>query len=141
MLELAELKHQREQERRNKKLIERYWNGKWNERRMDILDELESPDVVYHGTSMDMHGLEEYKQVYGEYLSGSEASSIEILDLMAEKDKVMSRCRLNYVPKDASGKAVTIDTFTVFEVHDEKIIEEWEIIDELGMMQQMGAQA
>ncbi|MCY1720708.1 ester cyclase [Prolixibacteraceae bacterium Z1-6] len=140
MLESAELKHQKEQERRNKKLIERYWNGKWNERRMEILDELQSPDVVYHGTSMTMNGLEEYKQGYANYLSESQNSSIEVLDLMAENDKVMSRCRLKYVPKEAGDKEVVVDAFTVFKVEHGKIVEEWEIFDELGMMKQMGAE-
>lgn len=37
-------------EAENKAIVQRYWDGKWNARRPEILDELQTPDVVYHGT-------------------------------------------------------------------------------------------
>ena len=55
----------------NKEVIRRYWNGKWNERRPEILDETQTSDVVYHGTSMEMNNLEEYKHVYSMFLSAA----------------------------------------------------------------------
>jgi predicted ester cyclase len=38
----------------------------------------------------------------------------------------------------ATGKTVTISIFTVFRLVNGKIAEEWEIYDDLGMMQQLG---
>ena len=37
-----------------------------------------------------------------------------------------------------SGKTLTGTVFTVFRLDDGKIAEEWEILDELGMMHQLG---
>jgi predicted ester cyclase len=37
-----------------------------------------------------------------------------------------------------TGKEIALDAFTVFRLVDGRIAEEWEIIDELGMMQQIG---
>jgi predicted SnoaL-like aldol condensation-catalyzing enzyme len=38
----------------------------------------------------------------------------------------------------ADFAALTLTAFTVFRLADGKIAEEWEILDELGMMQQLG---
>ena len=131
-------------EAENKAIVQRYWDGKWNARRPEILDELQTPDVVYHGTSMEMNGIEEYKQVYSSYLSAFHDTQVTIEDLIAEGDRVMTRVTFRGVHKGElagiapTGKNLTISLFTVFRLVDGKIAEEWEIIDELGMMHQLG---
>jgi len=144
MAELEKMKAQAEVEEQNKEVVRRYWNGKWNERRPEILDELQTSDVVYHSPSMEMNGLEEYKQVYSSYLSAFQDTQITIEELIAEGDKVMTRITMQGVHKGELGgivptdKTLTISGFTVFRLVDGKIVEEWEILDELGMMQQLG---
>ena len=131
-------------EARNKAVVQRYWDGKWNERRPEILDELQTRDVAYHGTSMTMNGIEEYKQVYGAYLSALHDTRIEVEELVAEGDKVMSRVALRGTHAGdlggmpPTGKSFTVSAFTVFRIVDGRIAEEWEILDELGMMHQLG---
>jgi len=128
----------------NKEVVRHYWNGKWNERRPEILDELQTSDVVYHGTSMEMNNLEEYKQVYNAFLSAFHDTKITIDELIAEGDKVMTRVTMSAVHKGElegippTGNSLTISAFTVFRLVDGKIAEEWEILDELGMMMQLG---
>jgi steroid delta-isomerase-like uncharacterized protein len=144
MAELDEFKAQAALEEQNKDIVKRYWNGKWNERRPEILDELQTSDVVYHGTSMQMNNLEEYKQVYSSFLSAFHDTKITIDEIIAEGDKVMTRVTLRFVHKGElegippTGNAVTMSAFTVFRLVDGKIAEEWEIFDELGMMMQLG---
>jgi len=93
VIDLEELKAQKELEELNKSVVQRYWDGKWNERRREILDELQTPDVVYHGTSMEMNGIEEYKQVYNSYLLAIHDTRLEINKLIAEGDLVMSNIK------------------------------------------------
>ena len=144
MSELEEYKKQEKQKELNKLVVQRYWNGKWNERRPETLDELQTKDVVYHGTSMGMNGIEEYKEVYNGYLSAFHDSHIEIIKLIAEGDLVMSSVKLTAINKGEfeglppTGKRISLDVFTIFRLVDEKIVEEWEINDELGMMTQLG---
>ena len=144
MAELEEFKAQAEVEEQNKEIVQRYWDGKWNTRDTGILDELMAPDVVYHGTSMEMNGIEEYKQVYQSFLSAFHDTKLTIDSLIAEGDKVMTRVTCSVVHKGElegippTGKTLTISLFTVFRLVDGKIVEEWEIIDELGMMMQLG---
>lgn len=133
-----------ELEARNKAVIQRYWDGKWNERRVEVLDELQTPDVVYHGTSMSMNGLEEYKQVYAVFAAAFQDTRLEVEDLIAEGDKVVSRVTMFGTHKGEfeglppTGREATVSAITVFRLVDGKIAEEWEILDELGMMQQLG---
>ena len=90
--ELESLKAQKVLEEQNKSVVQRYWDGKWNERRPEVLDELLTEDIINHGGTDDIHGIEEYRQVYGTYLSAMENTRFEIKELIAEGDRVMSRC-------------------------------------------------
>ena len=135
---------QAEVEQRNKEILRRYWDGKWNQRSPTILDELQSPDVVYRSPSMEMNGLEEYKQVYGAFASAFHDTHLTINDIIAEGDKVMTRVTLRCTHKGElegiapTGKTLTVSLFTVFRLDGGKIVEEQELLDELGMMQQLG---
>ena len=103
-----------------------------------------APDVVYQGTSMEMNGIEEYKQVYQSFLSAFHDTQVTFEDLIAEGNKVMSRITIRGTHKGElegmppTGKTFTSSFFTVFRLVDGKIVEEWEIFDELGMMMQLG---
>jgi len=142
--ELEKFRAQAKIEEQNKEIVKRYWNGKWNERRPEILDELLTSDVVNYGTSMKINGLEEYKQVYGMFLSAFHDTHFTIEGIIAEGDKVMTWASMSGVQKGElegippTGKTINISIFTVFRVVNGKIAEEWEIYDSLGMMQQLG---
>jgi steroid delta-isomerase-like uncharacterized protein len=142
--ELEKFRAQAKVEEQNKEVVKSYWNGKWNERRPGILDELQTPNVVYHGTSMEMNGLEEYKKVYGIFSTAFQDTKLTIEGIIAEGDRVMTRVKITGTHKGdfegipPTGKVLTLSAFTVFRLIDGKIAEEWEILDELGMMQQLG---
>jgi steroid delta-isomerase-like uncharacterized protein len=137
--ELDQFKTQKELEALNKSVVQRYWDGKWNERRPEILDELQTPDVIYHGTSETINGVEEYKQTYNGYRSAMHDTRIEIVELIAEGDLVMSHVVLQGIHNGElggippSGNEISISAFTVFRLVDGKISEEWEIFDQLGI--------
>jgi steroid delta-isomerase-like uncharacterized protein len=144
MAELEAMKAKVETEEQNKEVVKRYWNGKWNERRPEILDELQTPDVVYHGYPYKMNGIEEYKQVYSVFASAFHDTQLTIEELIAEGDKVMTRVTTSGIHKGElmgippTGKTVKWSQFTVFRLIEGKIAEEWEILNELGLMQQLG---
>jgi steroid delta-isomerase-like uncharacterized protein len=144
MAELEQLRAQAAVEEQNKDVVKRYWIGKWNDRRIETLDELQTPDVQYHGTDLQINGLEEYKQVYSVFASALHDTKVTIEEMIAEGDKVMTRINGRATHKGElmgiapTGKTVTWSQFTVFRLVDGKIAEEWEIFDELGMMTQLG---
>lgn len=138
------LKSKQHVEEHNKQVIQKYWEGKWNERRPEILDECQTPDVLYHGSSMSMTGRDAYKAVYQSYLSALHNTHLEIEELIADGDRVVSRCLLTGVHAGEleglppTGKTIETQMFTVFRLVNGKIAEEWEIMDELGFMLQLG---
>lgn len=142
--ELEELKAQIEIEEMNKGIVERYWDGKWNQRSPAVLDELQSPDVVYRSPSMEMNSLDEYKHVYGIFASAFHDSELTIDDIIADGDKVMTRVTLRCTHKGEfdgippTGRSLTVGAFTVFRLEGGKIVEESELLDELGIMHQLG---
>ncbi|MCE4566112.1 ester cyclase [Maribellus sp. CM-23] len=142
--ELEAVKAQQKVEEQNKMLVQRYWEGKWNDRRPETLGECLSADVMYHGTSMQMNGMEEYKQVYGTYLAAISDTHVEINKLMAEGELVTSYITLSGTHTGEldglppTGKQISVSVFTIFRIAEGKIMEEWEIMDELGFMTQLG---
>jgi predicted ester cyclase len=141
--DLEACKTQTELEELNKSVVQSYWDGKWNERRPEILDELLTQDVINHGSDI-MNGIEEYKQIYGMYLSAIDESKIFVEQLIAEGDRVVSQCRIQGIQNgqigdiSPTGNEINVRIFTVFRLVDGKIAEEWEILDELAMMTQLG---
>lgn len=143
LADLEAYKSQADIEELNKSVVQKYWNGKWNERRPAILDELLTQDVRHHGSD-EINGIEEYKQVYGMYLSAMGESHIEIEKLIAEGDFVMSQARVRAIQNGPlgdlppTGNEVSFEIFTVFRLVDGKIAEEWEVMEDLAMMIQLG---
>ena len=131
--ELDNFKAQQTVVEKNKSVVKRYWDGKWNERRPEILDELLTKDVMNHGSTDEINGIEEYKQVYNTYLSAMMNTRFEIKELIAEGNLVMSRgvCYGTYNGTLGDiypvGKELSIKFFTVFRLVDGKIAEEWEL--------------
>lgn len=131
-------------EAQNKETVKRYWDTIWNERRSEILDEVLTPDVVYHGTSMSANGIEEYKELYRKFATALHDSRLTIEDVIAEGDKVVTRVSMRclhggeFAGIPATGRELTVDAITVHRLVDGRIAEEWEISDELGMMEQLG---
>ncbi len=140
---LEECISQTKLEELNKSVVQRYWDGKWNERNPEILDELLTRDVINHGSD-EINGIEEYKKAYSIYLSAVGETKIIIDQLIAEGDRVMSQCRIQGINNGPlfdippTGNEVNVRIFTVFRLVDGKIAEEWEIMDELTMMMQLG---
>lgn len=141
--DLEACKTQTEIEELNKSVVQSYWDGKWNERKPEILDELLTQDVIHHGSS-EINGIEEYKQIYGMYLSAMGETQIKVEQLVAEGDRVVSLVRIKGIHNGPlgdippTGKEINVRGLTVFRLVDGKIAEEWEILDELAMLTQLG---
>ncbi len=133
IVELEKFKSMKTIEEQNKSIVRQYWDGKWNERRPEVLEELLTENIINHGGTEDIHGIEEYKQVYGTYLSAMENTRFVIEELIAEGDRVMSRAvfygTYNGTLGDIYpvGEELSFKFFTVFRLVDGKIAEEWEL--------------
>lgn len=99
-------------------------------------------DYVYHSTMGDMN----LDQSLGFLRSFKEAFNITIEPLrgIQQGDMVAWHARMSgthegaFMGIEPTGKAVTIEGIGMQRIVDGKIAEEWDIIDEMGLMQQIG---
>jgi predicted ester cyclase len=114
---------------------------------LDVIDVLVHPDLVYHYTDGDIHGLEGARQLVIGLRSTFPDFHVTAEDVIAEGDKVVVRftdsgtCEGDELGATAVGKRVTWTGIDIFRIADGKIIEGWGVGDMLGLMRQLGVHA
>lgn len=110
-----------------------------------VIDEVYAPNLVYHGTGqMANADKETFKQFIGMVLQAFRDSRMVIDELLADGDKVIYRNTFSGTQKGemmgipATGKQVNVRSIGIVRISDGKIVEEWENMDEMGLMQQLG---
>jgi steroid delta-isomerase-like uncharacterized protein len=111
---------------------------------LDYLDELYAPNLVYHGTGdLAEAGFEQIKDFLAAVVSAFPGARMTVEDLVADRDRVVARWvhtgvhQSEFLGIPATGRTVTVEGITRFE--DGRIVEEWEQVDTLGLLQQLGA--
>lgn len=129
----------------NKAIVRRWFAEVWNEGRVDAIDELFAPDGVAHGLGEDLHGPEGFKPFQAAFRQGFPDLRIELGHLIAEGDMVAYDWTatgthhghlLGVLP---TGRAARIGGMSIVRIRDGQIVEAWNVFDQLGMFQQLGA--
>lgn len=131
----------------NKEIVRRLVDEVWGNRNLGIVDELIAQDYVGHDTTQPepIQGREGFKSFVGMYQAAFQDATVTIDDQIAEADRVVSRWTgrgthtgelMGIAP---TGKEVTVSGITVSRLADGRIAEEWELMDALGMLVQLGA--
>ena len=133
-----------------KVLAQRFVHELWNSQRLDVADEIFSPDCVPHTYGLESQSAPErrgprhIKAIVESWRQAFPDWHIEITDLLAEADRVMllttatgtHRGALMGIPP--TGKHVTFTGMRVFRVADDQIAEYWVLWDWLGLWRQIG---
>ena len=130
----------------NKALVRREIEELWNQRKLDIIDEIYAADYVGHAAgSPDIHGLESLKQAASMHRTAFPDQKITIKDLIAEGDKVVVRWSITATHKGElmgippTGVQVTWTGIAIDRIAGGKIVEKWVNPDKFSMLQQLGA--
>jgi steroid delta-isomerase-like uncharacterized protein len=123
-----------------RRLFEEVMKGK-----LDIADELLAADYVQHSVFGIPDGREGFKQFFMTFAAAVPDANFVIEDVIAEGDKVVTRFmvtgtqtgELQGIPP--TGKKFSMTGIDIFRVVDGKIVEHWDAVDQLGMLQQLGA--
>ena len=127
-----------------RRFYDEYNKGK--EAAMAAIDEFYTADVVFHsGASVDIRGLKDYKQYRGEFLDAFPDAHATIDDMIVEGNmkatrlKVTGTHRGEFMGITPTNRKVTIPMIS-FSVRNAvgKVVEEWQMYDSLGFMQQLG---
>jgi steroid delta-isomerase-like uncharacterized protein len=129
----------------NKAIIRAYVETVWNQKQLDRADEVVAPDFIDHAPLPGQApGLDGAKEKWAMYLTAVPDLRVTIEELVAEGDKVGVRRsyegthqgELLGIP--ATGKRLQVGSISIFRLAEGKIAENWEQLDRLALMQQLG---
>jgi steroid delta-isomerase-like uncharacterized protein len=128
----------------NKDLARRSWEMLVNQQNPDAIDELYAADFVWHEPDQDIRGSEAARQFLSMYLSAFPDIHVTVEDEVAEGDKVVTRWTIRGTHRGElmgvapTGSQIELKGITIHRIEGGKIVEEWEMYDNLGIMQQLG---
>jgi len=132
-----------------KHLINRFVEELWNERRLDVADTIFAKDCVTHqlrsGVADD--AVPRGPQAIKEHVAGWIASFPDLFSIeqmLSEGDRVVTQLLMEgmhqgpWLGIPASGKKIQVRMFTAHRVVQGKIVEDWVLVEALGVFQQLG---
>jgi predicted ester cyclase len=113
---------------------------------LDVADEIYAPNYVGHNPldPEDVRGPEGAKEQARMYRSAFPDVRLSIEEQVAEGDKVVTRWigsgthqgeMMGIAP---TGNQIRVDGITISRIQDGKVVEDWELFNALGLMQQLG---
>ena len=128
----------------NKQLVRRMYEV-INGRDLSLATELLTEDVVYHDAAPGLPpGREGYLAFTQMFLDAFPDLQLTVEDLLAEGDRVAARVRGRgthqgeFMGVAPTGRSFEASGITIIRLEDGRIAEEWEQIDILGILQQLG---
>jgi steroid delta-isomerase-like uncharacterized protein len=114
---------------------------------LDRLEVFVSPDYVLHDPSLpeEVRGVDGVRELVESYRGGIAGLAVTIDHQIANGDYVATRytCRGTHegdiMGLPATGRDVTIAGLVISRFRGGKVVEEWEVSDVFGLMQQIGA--
>ncbi len=129
----------------NKALVRRLIEEDLNRGDPAVADEIVAEDFVDHTNPPGLqHGRESHKQVVALFHAAFPDVTWTIEDMLAEGDTVVTRKlfrgthhgRLMGIPP--TGKPVAIGLIDMIRVVDGQVVDHWNAVDNLGLLQQLG---
>jgi steroid delta-isomerase-like uncharacterized protein len=129
----------------NKTLARRWFEDLFSRGDLDAANEILSADFVDHLSHEDERGLEELRRYVTVYRAAFPDIQDTVVDIVAEGDKVIVRWTSRgthqgeFMGIAPTGRHVTFTGMRLFRIAENKIAESWVNIDQLGLLEQLGA--
>jgi predicted ester cyclase len=127
----------------NKVIFRRMIEELWNEKKLEVADELFAPDATSPTVPQLPHGPEGVKQVASMFLAAFPDLQITIDYMVAEGDRVFGRLTERATHKGTffgiapTGKRVQFTEMGILRIENGKVVESWYDVDMMGLMQQI----
>jgi predicted ester cyclase len=130
----------------NKELVRRLYEEGFNQGNLDVVDELLAPDVITHdpiildaptGPGAIRGGIEMIRNAFPDF-------HVEVLDLIAEGDRVASFLRLSgtntgeYRRGAATNRHGSMRAFFIWRIADGRLVESTGVADRFAFLQELG---
>jgi steroid delta-isomerase-like uncharacterized protein len=131
---------------KNKHIVRRLYEEVWNERKLDVVDELISPSRALHdpNVSGSQIGPDAYKQQVAPFTTAFPDLHFAIEDIFSEKDKLVVSWMISGTHKGEyegippTDKKISVDGITINYLANGKILDSYVSWDALGLMRQLG---
>jgi len=133
----------------NKKIVRRFIEEMWNQRKLRIADELFAADCVTHQlrTGEDPAGVprspESVKREATAWLTGFPDLQFALEQMIAAGDRVVSLCTMRgthtgvWMGIGPTGRKVSFPIITIHRIANGKIAEDWVLVGWLMLFQQL----
>ena len=130
----------------NKAIIRRMVEQLQSGHNLDVVDALFAADFVDHSVPPGLpRSREGVKMQFAIFFSAFPDLHVVIHDQVAEGDRVVTRKTFHGMHQGdlmgipPTGRSVAFDVIDILRVQDGKITDHWNVVDQLGLMQQIGA--
>ena len=126
-------------------IIQRVIEEVWNQKNPGLLEGFYTDEFVMHTPIGDFVGPSGYRQVYDTYVNAFSDCQFTIDDLFSAGDRTVIRYTFSgthdgeLMGVAPTGRRVSVSGISISRVVDGKIVEEWPVWDQMGVMQQIGA--
>ncbi|MGJ4931129.1 ester cyclase [Bradyrhizobium sp. HKCCYLS2038] len=99
------------------------------------------------GLDFEVRGPDGVLQLHDALMPAFPDMKLDLLDLVAEEDKVLVRLVIHathtgpFGPMAPTGKPIRVAVLDLFKIQDGVLVEHWAQLDNLGMLKQLGALA
>jgi predicted ester cyclase len=127
----------------NKAIVRRAFEELWNQRKLEVIDELWAEAFINPGSKKVRDKWKE-ENVVPVFANAPPDLHITIEDQIAEGDKVVTRWTwsfthtVKFFGTDPTGKYISWTGISITRLGNGKILEEWNSIDNLGLQRQLG---
>jgi predicted ester cyclase len=134
----------------NRANYRRFIEEAWNKGNLDIIQEIASPNIIFHSPPGTPPGWEGAKQLIASFRVAFPDVRLTVEDQVAERDKTVTRLMITGTHRGPfqspgktlmpTGKRISVQTIDIFR-HDAngKLAECWSGFDVFGMLKQLGA--
>ena len=115
-----------------------------NNKCLEVIDDIIHPDYVYRTPGEELHGRQALRELFTAYQVALPDLHVYIDNLVCTDNKAVLLFTLtgtqenDFMGIPATGKQVNINGMTYSHFENGQIIEEWELLDQLTMFQQLG---
>ena len=116
----------------------------WPQGNFTAADDFIAPDYVCHEAAGPRRGREGFRELITQYRTAFPDAKFTVEDQIAEGDLVLTRFSVRGTQRGPfmgiapTGKPVTLSALSLTRLANGKAVEEWERLDTLQMMQQIG---
>jgi steroid delta-isomerase-like uncharacterized protein len=134
----------------NEAIVDRFVNELWNARELSVADEIFAPRCITHQLrsgepiTSAPRDPETLKQHVRDWVNAFPDLQFTIEQTVASEDRVASHLTMRGTHNGAwmgvspTGKQISITMIVIHRIEAGKIVEDWVLVDSLGLFQQLG---